>query len=47
MREIDWHKNNIDIVIEETGNRRELRYIYAIANAVRFILIWIEKKERH
>lgn len=38
---------NMETVCEETANRREMRYIYAIAVAVLHILEWIERKERN
>ena len=45
MKELDWHKTNMDIVCSETANDRDLRYIYAVANAVRFILEQMHKQE--
>ena len=46
MTKLDWHKNNIDTVIEETANDRRYRHIYAIAVAVGYILEWIRRQEK-
>lgn len=45
MKAIDWHKNNMDIIAEETANKREYKYIYAISAALIYILNWIRRHD--
>lgn len=44
-REMNWHGENMDIIISETANKREKRYTYAIATAVKAILATLEKNK--
>ena len=46
MKELSWHKNNMDIIAEETANNREMSYFHAIAVAMIYILKWIYKQEK-
>lgn len=46
MREIDWHKANVDKVCDETANNTDYMYIHALAWAVLYILKYIKRKER-
>lgn len=43
----DWHGRNMDIIIDETANKRDKRYTYALAVAIKYILEWIERNEKY
>ena len=43
-KELNWHGKNMEVVCKETANNRELAYIYAVANATRWILTVMEKE---
>ena len=47
MKKIDWHKRNIDKILDETANDMSKRYIYALACAVWYILEQMKRKEEH
>lgn len=44
-KEIDWHKNNMDIITEECANDREYRYINALAWAMIYVLKRIRRMD--
>lgn len=43
--ELNWHKHNIDIVLKDTANNQDMMYIYAVANAVNYILERMHRQE--
>lgn len=45
-KELNWHGKNMEVVCRKTANNRDLAYIYAIANATRWILTVLEKEQR-
>lgn len=47
MKAINWHKNNMDIIAEETVSDPKFKYIYAISVALIYILDWIRKNEKN